>query len=148
MAESIRETDTEKLLKECDAGTKTAVNSIEAVIDKTESMQLHQLLEESLTTHEKLGDEIHGLLCEHAEPGKEPNKMARGMAKMKINMKMMQENSDHTIAELMIDGCNMGIKKLSEYMNQYTGAEKQAQDMAARLIDAEQAFMDDLRMYL
>ncbi|MBQ6706520.1 MAG: hypothetical protein IJN07_03300 [Clostridia bacterium] len=141
-------TDTEKLLKECDAGSKTAVNSIEAVIDRTESEGLHQLLVEALDTHKRLGQEIHDLLNQHAEKGKEPNVMARSMAKMKIEMKMLQENSDHTVADLMIDGCNMGIKSLSEYINQYQKADKASRDIAARLVNAEQTFMDRLRMYL
>lgn len=142
------ETDTEKLLKECDAGTKTAVGSIREVMDKAKSEDLQRLLKECLETHEKLGNDIHAMLRAAGESGKEPSGMAKTMSKMKIDMKMMMENSDHTIAELMMDGCNMGIQKLSEYMNQYTAAEKDAQDLAARLIDAEQAFMDKLRMFL
>lgn len=142
------ETDTEKLLKECDAGTKTAVGSIREVIDKAKSEELQRLLKECLETHEKLGNDIHAMLHDAGESGKDPHIMAKTMSKMKIDMKMMMENTDHTIAELMMDGCNMGIQKLSEYMNRYTAAEKDAQDLAARLIDAEQAFMDKLRMFL
>jgi hypothetical protein len=142
------ETDSEKLLKETDAGCKTAVNSIEAVIDRTESDGLHRLLKTSLTTHQKLGQEIGDMLRENGQSGKEPNPMARGMAQMKIDMKMMMENSDHTVANLMMDGCNMGIQKLSEYMNQYTAADQKVKNVTEKLIDAEQKFMDDLRMYL
>lgn len=142
------ETDSEKLLKETDAGCKTAVNSIEAVIDRTESDGLHRLLKTSLDTHQKLGQEIGDMLRENGQSGKEPNPMARGMAQMKIDMKMMMENSDHTVANLMMDGCNMGIQKLSEYMNQYTAADQKVKNVTEKLIDAEQKFMDDLRMYL
>lgn len=145
---NMHETDSEKLLKETDAGCKTAVNSIEAVIDRTESDGLHRLLKTSLDTHQKLGQEIGDMLRENGQPGKEPNPMARGMAQMKIDMKMMMENSDHTVANLMMDGCNMGIQKLSEYMNQYTAADQKVKNVAEKLIDAEQKFMDDLRMYL
>lgn len=142
------ENDTTRLLAECDAGTLMAVTSIKDVIDRTDSMELHRLLGESLTTHEKLGDDIHALLKEYHLPAKEPSAMASVMSKMKVGMKMMQENSDHTIADLMIDGCNMGIKSLSEYINQYPAADQKAKDMAKRLVDAEQALADELRLYL
>lgn len=145
---TMKETDSEKLLKETDAGCKTAVNSIEAVIDRAESEGMHKLLKTSLDTHQKLGQEIGDLLREHGDEGKEPNPMARGMAQMKIDMKMMMENSDHTIATLMMDGCNMGIQKLSEYMNDYSNADQKIKDITEKLIDAEQKFMKDLRMYL
>lgn len=141
-------TDTEKLLRETDAGCKTAVNSIEAVIDRAESKEMQELLGKSLKTHKQLGEEIGGLLRTHGEEGKEPNPMARTMAEMKIDWKMMMENSDHTIANLMMDGCNMGIQKLSEYINQYAAADSKVVDIAERLIGAEQKFMDELRMFL
>ncbi len=141
-------TDTEKLLKETDAGCKMAVNSIESVIERAQSEKLHELLSTSLKTHKKLGDEIGGLLRIHGSEGKEPNPIANAMSEMKVDWKMMMEKSDHTIATLMMDGCNMGIQKLSEYMNQYTAAEKEARDMAEKLIDAEQKFMDDLRVFV
>lgn len=141
-------TDTEKLLKETDAGCKMAVNSIEAVIERAESEKLQSLLATSLKTHKKLGDEIGGLLRMHGSEGKEPNPVANVMSEMKVDLKMMVEKSDHTIATLMMDGCNMGIQKLSEYINQYPAADQKVRNMAEKLIDAEQKFMDDLRVFL
>ena len=141
-------TDTEKLLKETDAGCKMAVNSIEAVMEHAKSEKLQSLLGTSLKTHQKLGDEIGGLLRMHGSEGKEPNPVANVMSEMKIDWKLMVENSDHTVATLMMDGCNMGIQKLSEYMNQYVAADKEVRAMAEKLIDAEQKFMDDLRVFV
>lgn len=141
-------TDSEELLKETDAGCKTAVNSIEAVMERTDNPQLHSLLTESLKTHQRLGDEIGNMLKEQGKSGKEPGVMARTMAEMKIDMKMLIEPTDHTIATLMMDGCNMGIQKLGEYVNQYHTADREVKQMAEKLISAEQKFMDDLRTFL
>jgi len=140
--------DTEKLLRETDAGCKMAVSSIEDVIDRAENVNLHKLLKETLESHKRLGDDIGDVLREYGEEGKEPNMIAKGMATMKVDMKMMMDNTDHTIATLMMDGCNMGIQKLAEYVNKYPNADKRAQDFAKRLIDAEDKFMEDLRAYV
>ena len=48
---------------------------------------------------------------------KEPNVMAQGMSWIKTNMRLAMNTSDETIAELMTDGCNMGVKSLSRYLN-------------------------------
>ena len=48
-------TDTVKLLRECDAGTKMAVTSIDEVLDKVRDTEMKQLLQESKDHHEKLG---------------------------------------------------------------------------------------------
>lgn len=50
--------DTIYLLKECDFGIKMAVSSIDEVLDKTCDSNLKQLLSESRSHHEKLGNQI------------------------------------------------------------------------------------------
>lgn len=140
--------DTIKLLKECDAGTKTAVNSINQVRDDTQSDGLKQLLQQNLKEHEEIGNKTHSLLNEYDESGKDPSTMARSMSWMTTSMKLMANNTDHTVADLMMDGCNMGIKKVSEYINKYQDASSESVDLAKRLIKTEQKFMDELRVYL
>ena len=141
--------DTIHLLKECDSGTKMGVASIVDVLDGTSNPELKQLLNESKDHHEKLGNEIHSLLVEYGSEEKEPNMMAKGMSKMKTGMKMsMTDNSDETVADLITDGCNMGIKSLYKYMNQYPGANSKVKDLCNRLIDIERQLRKELRQYL
>lgn len=140
--------DTIFLLKECDSGTKTAVNSIREILDNIKSEELLDILSSSLKTHEQLGDETNELLSEQGEKGKDPNPMARAMSWIKINAKMLADSSDQTIAQLMTDGCNMGIKQLSSYKNKYPTADKQAQKIADRLIKEEKDLLEKLEEYL
>ena len=136
------------LLKECDSGTKTAVNSIKEVMDNINSQDLRKLLTDSLTYHEELGDEIHETLSQLGEKGKEPNPMARVMSWMKINIKMLEKPEDKNIAHLMFDGCSMGVKQLSEYLNKYSEADEKSQRLAKKLIDCEEKLAADLKSYL
>ena len=139
---------TTDLLKECDSGTKTAVNSIKEVLDNVNSQNLRELLTESLNDHESLGNEIHQMLSESGEKGKEPNPMARMMSWMKINIKMIEKPEDKNIAHLMFDGCSMGVKQLSEYLNKYNEADDKSQSLAKRLIDMEEKLASELKTYL
>ncbi len=141
-------TDTEKLLKECDAGAKMAVTSIDEVLDKVSDTGLKQLLTESKSTHEKLGNEIHSLLNEHGTQEKEPSLMAKGMSWMKTNMKLSMDNSDATVADLITDGCDMGVKSLSRYLNQYKDADHTSKEICGRLVSIEEKLCKDLRQYL
>lgn len=140
--------DTVNLLKECDAGTKTAVNSIKEVLDNVKSEQLLTKLTECLHEHEEIGNEIDELLKENNSQGKEPNPMARAMSWIKINFKMLEKGDDKTIANLMTDGCNMGIKQLSSYLNEHTNADEKAKRLAKRLIKSEERLIEDLKAYL
>lgn len=141
-------TDTVKLLKECDAGSKMAVASIDDVLDRVTSSELKGLLQESKNHHEKLGNEIHSLLNEHGKEEKDPNPMAKGMSWMKTNMKMSMDNSDATVADLITDGCNMGVKSLHRYLNQYQKADDTSKDICNRLVSIEETLCKDLRKYL
>ena len=136
------------LLKECDSGVKTAVNSIKEVLDNINSQSLRELLTDSLTCHESLGNEIHEMLSELGEKGKDPNPMAKSMSWVKTNVKLAMNESDATIADLMTDGCNMGVKSLSQYLNQYQAADEASKDIAKRLIHIEEQLANELRQFL
>ena len=140
--------DTIKLLKECNSGTKMAVSSIDEVIDRVHDTDMKSLLSESKDHHTKLGNEIHTLLTEHDVDDKEPNPMAKGMSWLKTNMKVGMNESDATIANVLTDGCNMGVKSLNKYLNQYQAADKTSKDICKRLVSIEEELCKDLKDYL
>ncbi len=140
--------DTILLLKECDAGSKMAVASIDDVMDQIHDNNLKALLKKSKEHHTKLGNDIHAMLTQYDAATKDPNPMAKGMSWMKTNMKMAMDDSDHTIADLMTDGCNMGIKSLYKYMNQYPAANQKVIDLCTDLIHIEDSLRRDLQDYL
>ena len=142
------EQDTIKLLRECDAGVKMGVKSIDDVLDDVRDEKLRQCLTKCKDDHIKLDSELHLLLTRYEDEGKEPSKMAESMSWMKTNWKMMMDDSDATIADLMTDGCDMGVKSLSRYLNQYKAADETSKRIAKRLIHLEEQLSVDLRPYL
>ncbi len=140
--------DTIYLLKECDSGSKMAVSTIDEVIEKISDSSMKQLLTESREHHEKLGNEIHSQLIGHHTEEKDPSVMAKSMSWMKTNMKLGMDNSDATIADLVTDGCNMGIKTLHKYLNQYQAADDTSKGLCRDLISIEEELCKDLRKYL
>lgn len=142
------EQDTVKLLRECDAGIKMGVTSIEDVLPYVESPELERLLTTCKEEHEKLDRELQAALSRFHDEGKEPNPIAKGMSWMKTNMKLAMHESDHTIADLMTDGCDMGVKSLSRYLNEYAAADEASKDIAKRLITLEARLGEDMRDFL
>lgn len=140
--------DTVRLLRECDAGVKMGVQSIESVVEKISAEDFRQVLTDSRQRHDKLDREICRLLEKYGDGGKSPHPMAKGMSWMKTNAMLMIDGSDQTIADLMTDGCNMGVKSLHKYLNQYQAAEDEAKDIAKKLINLEQGLAVDIRSWL
>lgn len=142
------EQDTIRLLRECDAGVKMGVSSIDDVLGYVKSDELKNMLIKCKDEHEKLNSEIEQLLEKYHDDGKEPNPIAKGMSWMKTNIKLTMHESDHTIADLMTDGCDMGVKSLSKYLNQYKAADEVSKDIAKRLIKLEEELAKDIRGFL
>lgn len=142
------EQDTIKLLRECDAGIKMGISSIDDVLEHVESDRFHKCLTDCRQEHANLQGEIQTLLGKYQDEGKNPNPMAKGMSWVKTNMKLSMDESDATVAELMTDGCNMGVKSLSRYLNQYKAADEVSKDITKRLIHLEAELAADIRCYL
>lgn len=142
------EQDTIKLLRECDAGVKMGVSSIEDVLGNVRDERFEKILTECKNEHEKLDEEISELLHKYKDEGKEPAVVAKGMSWIKTNVKLAMDESDNTVADLMTDGCNMGVKSLNKYLNEYKAASERSKDIAKRLINLEEKLAVDIRGYL
>ena len=142
------EQDTIRLLRECDAGIKMGISSIDDVLEHVESDRLHSSLAQCKKEHEKLQGEIVTLLGKYQDSGKNPNPIAKSMSRVKTGMKLGMDDSDATVADLMTDGCNMGVKSLSKYLNQYKAADEVSKDIAKRLIHLEAQLARDIRGFL
>ena len=140
--------DTLKLLRECKSGIQMAVFSIDEILEKVTDKNLYETLKKSKEKHEKLGDETHAILAECGDETKEPNMLAKGMSWMKTTVKLAINESDGTIADLITDGCNMGVKSLNRYLNQYEAADEVSKDIAKRLINLEEKLAIDIREFL
>ena len=142
------EQDTVKLLRECDAGVKMGVKSIEDVMDHVRAERLRACLSSCKKAHQELAADIEAALDRFHDDGKEPNPIATGMSWMKTNWKLAIDSSDEMIADLMTDGCNMGVKSLSRYLNQYAAADEAAKDITKRLIRLEEQLSVEMRGFL
>lgn len=140
--------DTIKLLRECDAGAKMGITSIQDVTPHVRSEKLSGLLNKCRDEHDQLRSEIQKKLDRYQDEGKEPNPIAKGMSWMKTNLKLGMEDTDATVADLMTDGCNMGVKSLNRYLNQYSAADEFSKDITKRLINLEEKLAVDIRQFL
>lgn len=140
--------DTIKLLRECNAGIKMGVDSIDEILDETTDRKLMKMLRETMDEHKRLGSETHRLLNRYGDEGKDPNPLAKSMSWVKTNVMMAVDAGDNTIADLITDGCNMGVKSLSRYLNKYEAADEESKNIAKQLIACEAGLAEGLRAYL
>lgn len=139
---------TRELLQECSSGCKMAVRSIEQLREYTKEESLEKILDRYKEEHKSLEEKIMQLLAEEGITPDDPGTMATAMAWANIEVKMLMDADSHQIAKIMMDGCNMGIQSVSEYKNKYTEADSKSVDIAEKLVDMEEKFMEELQPYM
>ena len=142
------EQDTVRLLRDCDAGVKMGVRSIDDVIEHVRSDAMREKLNRCKEEHMELELRIRSALDRFGDRGKSPNPVATTMSWIKTGVKLAAEDSDRTVADLMTDGCNMGVKSLNGYLNEFKAADEESKDIAKKLIALEERLAEDVSDYL
>ena len=140
--------ETEKLLRECNSGIKMGVDSINQVMPYIKDEKLKRVLNACKDKHAVLGDETHRILKKAKMDTKDPHPMAKIMSEVSTRVKITMHRTDNEIASVMTDGCNMGVKSLSRYLNEYKAADEASKDIAWRLIHLEAKLAEDMRGFL
>lgn len=143
-----KETETAALLQECDAGIKMGIASIVEVLDQVKSQELYRFLADCKREHEYLGRELEELLSSFGEEERQPSAAAKGISWFKTNVKMAVSPGDATIADIMTDGCNTGIKVLRRALNRAPDALPLARNVAQRLILTEETLARRIAPFL
>ncbi len=140
--------DTTYLLRECNAGCKMASNAMEQVLPHVEDKALGDLLHKYNQKHLDIGATCHDMLNAAGDKSKDPHPMTRMMAWMGTEMKLTLHDDNGSVAGMMMDGCAMGIKSLSRYLNDYPKASQESQDLTKKLIHLEEDFLVELKPFV
>ena len=136
------------LLKECNAGCKMAVGSIDRIKEFVMNAELEQTLTAYKEQHKKLEEESSKLLAELGERGQQPDKIASAFSWITTEVKLLVKDDSTQIAKILMNGCNMGIQSISECMNKCPDASHGSISLAKKLVKCEEKLMEDMKKYL
>lgn len=140
--------DSINLLRECNAGCKSATGSIEQILPMISNDELRTLTERYQKLHENYGVECNKKLHREGEEGKEPNPVVKAGAWLSTEVKLAFRSDTERLAACLFDGCHMGIRSLLQYVHKFPAANEEAKHMAYRLIGLEEDFREELKRFL
>lgn len=140
--------DTISLLQETNAGCKSATNAIERILPHIKQPALYQMVEDYNARHAKLGEACKAELSSLGANEQDPHPVSSTFAKMGIAMGASFRPDSPHLADMLADGCAMGIRSLAHYKNEFPHASASAVRLTDSLIDLEQDFFSDLLAYL
>ena len=140
--------DSITLLKEVDSGCLMAINSFQQLEEYEMPEGLFQIISKYKAKHDELQKEASQLLHECHETDKQPGMMASAMSWITTEMKMMMREDSTQITKIIMNGCNMGIQKIGEKINQYDQASEDARKLGRKLIKVEEELMSEVKEFL
>ena len=142
------EDHTIRLLQECSQGCKMGIKSINQISEYVSDQGLKKIIEKYRGEHLRIESEADHLLRSHGQESKESEMMATAMSWLTTEMKMMRKDDDKQAAKLMTEGCDMGIRTICGFINQYAGASNSSMGLAKDLVKTEEQFRDEMKAYL
>ena len=127
-------------LDEIHKGACMGVDAISFVLDKVEDKKLKKELEREEAEYNKIKKEIEDIYPKYNE-GKphETNAMNKAMTWSGIEMKTFMDNSTSKLAELLLQGVNMGVIE---------GRRILINDIISRYVTMQEQNVENLKCYL
>jgi hypothetical protein len=140
--------DTAKLLRESCRGCKYATESITIAMDYAKDKKIKNTLASYNSTHQAIKHKMQAKIHEAGLSEASHPSMPAAMAKLHMNLSLTLNPSDSKIADLMINGCSMGMKSISKLKNKHPKASPEAHVLADELILAEKNMISDMLHFL
>ena len=136
------------ILNELNKGIKMGMDSISNVSEKVQDDRFKQDLKYQYDEYNKILNEVNDELTNYDDFPKEVNPVQKAMSWMGVEMNTMMDKSNSKIAELMIQGTNMGIIEGVKLLNHNPDTEQHIKDILNKFIDFQQNNVEQLKKYL
>lgn len=128
--------------------TDMGCEGIQSVLNYAQSTALKDKLNEQHKEYEKLRSQAQNLLEARQEPPKGVGTIAKMSADVMSAGKMMVDHTDSKIAEMTIQGNQMGVSKTIKHLHDYGGQDTTVRTLAEKLLATEQANVEQLKSFL
>ena len=136
------------ILNELNKGIKMGMDSISNVSEKVQDDRFKQDLKYQYDEYNKILNEVNDELTNYDDFPKKINPMQKAMSWMGVEMNTMMDKSNSKIAELMIQGTNMGIIEGVKLLNQNPDADDEVKNVLNKFIKFQENTVEQLKKYL
>ena len=136
------------ILNELNKGIKMGMDSISNVSEKVQDDRFKQDLKYQYDEYNKILNEVNNELTNYDDFPKELNPMQKAMGWMGVELNTISDKSNSKIAEMMIQGTNMGIIEGVKLLNQNPEADTEVKNVLNEFIKFQENTVEQLKKYL
>lgn len=135
-------------LDEISKGTCMGMDATKDIISKIKDEKLKKIVKEQYKFYEDIKRKIDKMYVEYSdsEPH-ETGSFTKAMTWTEINMKTMMDDSDSKIAELLLQGTNMGIIEGRRIINKKS-VDKKVSEILEEYVSKQEKYVEALKKYL
>lgn len=136
------------VLDELNKGACMGMDAIHFVLDKVEDEQLKQVLNNQYKKYEDISNQICKLYPKYSDKKPhETNAMNKVLTWYGVEMKTLMDNSSSKIAELLLQGTNMGIIEGRKLLN-HKDTDSEVHKLIQEYVDMQEECVEQLKKFL
>lgn len=124
------------------------VLGLQDLLPQAESPGMRQSLRSQIREYQDIAHSSAQLLQAKGAQPKDPGLMARLSSQAMATVKTLADSSDSKLAEMVIQGNNMGVTKGLKHLHDYRGNDPKIRALAEKLLAAEQANVSQMQPFL
>lgn len=137
------------VLDELNKGCAMGMDAIKDILKKVEDNKFKKVLEDEFDKYKEIHHRIEKKYEDYSkEEPTETNAMNKVMTAMMTEMKLMTDNSDSKIAELLMQGTNMGIIEGKKLLNHKEHLDKEVESILKEYIEMQENSVEIYKEYL
>lgn len=135
-------------LDELNKGCCMGIDALDFILSKVEEDKFKELLDKQLTEYQELSNKINELYREYTSSDiHETNLMEKAMTWYGIQKDTILDNSVSKLADLLINGTNMGIIEGRKLLNNKT-MDKKVHKICSKYVDMQEKYIEKLKEFL
>lgn len=135
------------LLNELHKAAKAGIVGIDNIKEDIQDKGLLDLVSKQNDYYEKFAKDMKKIAVDYDFEPDDINIFMKAGSFMESKMKTMVNDSNHTIAELMINGTRMGIKQMDELIHEYEDCDEKLLNYAKKFKSKLEAFLNSLHEF-
>lgn len=137
------------VLDELNKGCAMGMDAIRDILEKVEDKKFKKVLEDEFDKYKRIHQRIEKKYEDYSrEEPTETNALNKVMTAMMTEMKLMKDNSDSKIAELLLQGTNMGIIEGKKLLNNKKHLDSEVESILKEYIEMQERSVEIYKEYL
>ncbi len=136
------------ILKEINKNAKTGIDGLNFTLDKVQSDDLRDLLYKERNEYENIYDRTKEILIQKSEDIEDTKTLQKVMSWMGIELNTLTNKSNSQIAQILIQGNDIGVIKGTKLLNNMEFEDKQIKNILEDFVRLQQKNIENLKKYL